>query len=135
MKRLQFKLYVNTTSSFIIWNDKGKLRMEKLPVVMQLAPVKKMIVRDFNGDNYPDILAAGNDYTYDVSTGYYDANKGNVLLSKGKKQSFEILTPSQSGLMLQGMVESLQYFDGESPMVVAGINRETLAVFKLIHGK
>jgi hypothetical protein len=129
-KRLEFKLHVNTTSSYILWNDGGKLRWEKLPRSLQVAPIRKMIVRDFNDDNYPDVLVAGNDYTYDVSTGYYDANKGIVMLSKGSKQSFDVLTPSQSGLFLQGMVESLLYFEGDTSLVVAGINRAKIAVFE-----
>jgi hypothetical protein len=133
LKRLKFKLYVNTPSSYIIWNDKGKFRWEKLPIELQVSPIKKMIVRDFNGDGYPDVLCAGNDYTYDVSTGYYDANKGIVLLSKGKKQSFNVLPPSKSGLVLQGMVESLLYIKGDTSLVVAGINREKIAVFKQLH--
>ena len=58
LKRLEFKLDVNTTSSYILWNDKGKFRWEKLPTVLQVSPIKKMIVQDFNGDNYPDVLLA-----------------------------------------------------------------------------
>jgi enediyne biosynthesis protein E4 len=129
MKRIQLKLNVNTISSYVIWNNKGKFRWDKLPSEIQVSPVKKMIVRDFNGDNYPDILCAGNDYTYDVSTGYYDANKGVILLSKGKNQSFDVMTPSESGLVLQGMVESLLYFKGDTSLVVAGINRGKTSVF------
>jgi hypothetical protein len=131
LKRLEFKLRVNTTSSYIIWNDKGNLRLEKLPGTLQVSPVKKMIVRDFNGDKYPDVLLAGNDYTYDVATGYYDANKGIVLLNKGKgQQGFDLLTPSKSGILLQGMVESLQYFEGDTALIVAGINRSKAIVYK-----
>ncbi len=131
MKRLEFKLFVNTTSSYVLWNDGGKLRWEKLPLALQVSPVKEMIVRDFNGDSYPDVLMGGNDYTWDVSTGYYDANKGFVLLSKGKKQAFDILPPSKSGILLQGMVESLLDFDTDSSViVVAGINRARVTVFE-----
>ncbi|TAL74162.1 MAG: VCBS repeat-containing protein, partial [Bacteroidetes bacterium] len=135
LKRLEFKLQVNTTSSYILWNDKGKFRWEKLPLPLQVSPIKKMIVEDFNGDNYPDVLIGGNDYTFDIATGYYDANKGIVLLNKGKKQekgkpSFEVLTPSQSGILLQGMVESLLYFKGDTSLVVAGYNRAKAAVFE-----
>ena len=138
LKRLEFKLHVNTTSSYILWNDKGNFRWEKLSKPLQVAPIRKMIVRDFNGDNYPDVLVSGNDYTYDVSTGYYDANKGIVLLNNGNKlkkdkPSFEILTPSQSGMLLQGMVESLLYFKGDTSLVVAGINRAKVAVFEHTH--
>jgi enediyne biosynthesis protein E4 len=140
LKNLEFKLQVNTTSSYILWNDKGKFKWEKLPVPLQFSPIKKMIVRDFNGDGYPDVLVGGNDYTFDIATGYYDANKGIVLLNKGKKHekgkpAFEVLTPSQSGILLQGMVESLLYFKGDTSLVVAGFNRAKAAVFKQIKVK
>jgi hypothetical protein len=131
LKRLEFKLQVNTTSSYVIWNEKGALRWDKLPRQVQVSPVSRMIVRDFNGDGYPDILLAGNDYTYDVATGYYDAGKGIVLLNRGKnQQSFDILSPSESGILLQGMVGSLLYFEGDTALIVAGINRGKTLVFK-----
>jgi enediyne biosynthesis protein E4 len=130
MKRLQFKLTVNTLSSYILWNEKGKFRWEKLPEELQVSPITKMIVRDLNGDGYPDVIVAGNDYTYDVATGFYDANKGIVMLSKGKGNGFDILTPAQSGLILQGMVGSLLYIDGDTSLVVAGINRAKANVFE-----
>ena len=135
LKRLEFKLYVNTTSSYILWNDNGSFRWEKLPVLLQVSPIKKMIVQDFNGDNWPDVLVGGNDYTYDIETGYYDANKGIVLLNNGKnketgKPPFKVLTPSQSGILLQGMVESLLYFKGDTSLVVAGFNRAKATVFE-----
>lgn len=134
-KMLKFKLYVNTTSSYILWNEKGKFRWEKLPQSLQVSPIRKMIVQDFNGDNYQDVLSGGNDYTYDVSTGNYDANKGTVLLNKGKKQergkpSFDVLTSSQSGILLQGMLESLLYFKGDTALIVAGFNRANVSVFE-----
>lgn len=136
LKNLEFKLDVNTTSSYILWNEKGKFRWEKLPRLLQVSPIKKMIVQDFNHDGWPDILIGGNDYSYDVSTGNYDANKGLVLLNKGGKQdksesSFDVLTPSQSGILLQGMVESLLYFNGDTSLVVAGFNRAESTTFEV----
>jgi len=130
LKRLEFKLHVNTISSYIIWNDKGKFRWEKLPRELQVSPVKKIIVQDLNNDGYADVIAAGNDYTYDISTGYYDALKGLVLISKGKSQTFDVLPPSVSGLLLQGMVESLLYFKGDTSLLVGGINRGKAVVFE-----
>jgi hypothetical protein len=135
LKRLQFKLDVNTTSSYILWNEKGKFRWEKLPRLLQVSPIKKMIVQDFNGDGWPDVLIGGNDYSYDVSTGNYDSNKGIVLLNKGQNQvkgefPFDVLTPSQSGILLQGMVESLLYLKGDTSLVVAGFNREKAVIFE-----
>lgn len=130
MKRLDFQLHVNTTSSYVLWNEKGAFKWERLPKELQFSTIKKMIVKDFNGDNIPDVLISGNDYTYDIATGYYDANKGYVLLSKGKTQAFEVLPPSKSGILLQGMVESLQYLEGDTCFVVAGFNRAKIDVFK-----
>ena len=122
--------HVNTTSSFILWNDNGDFRWEKLPMQLQIAPITKMMVRDFNGDNYPDVLIAGNDHSYDVSTGYYDANKGFVLLSRGASSSFEVLLPPESGLWFQGQIGSLLYFEGDTSLVVGGINRKKIVVYE-----
>jgi hypothetical protein len=137
LKGLKFELYVNTTSSWILWNDKGSFRLEKLPVQLQVSPVKKMIVQDFDDDTYPDVLVAGNDYTYNLSTGYLDANKGLLLMNKLNKlekdhSSFEVLGPSRSGILLQGMAESLLYIKGDTSIVVAGINRSKAVVFKIL---
>ena len=130
LKRLEFKLFVNTLSSYVIWNDKGKFRWEKLPRELQLSPITRMVTADFNGDGFTDILLGGNDYTYDRSTGHYDAEKGSLLLSKGKSRSFDILKPSQSGILLQGMLQSLQYFKGDTSLVVAGFNRDKAVVYR-----
>jgi hypothetical protein len=88
-----------------------------------------MIVTDLNGDNMQDVILAGNDHTYDIATGYYDASKSNVMLNTGKG-TFNILSPSQSGMAIQGMVQSLLYFKGDTSLVVAGVNRNKVAVYK-----
>jgi hypothetical protein len=56
-------------------------------------------------------------------------------LNKGKRQekgtpAFEVLGPSQSGMLLQGMLESLLYFKGDTSIVVAGFNRAKATVFE-----
>ena len=129
-KKLHFKLTVNTLSSYIIWNEDNGFRWEKLPLSLQVSPVKKIIVEDINDDKYPDVILGGNDHTYDVPTGYYDANKGFVLLNNGKgKSSFRFLSPSESGILLHGMVESLLYIKGDPSIVVAGLNRAKARIF------
>jgi hypothetical protein len=129
LKKAEFKLQVKTTSSYVLWNDKGTFTWEKLPLPLQLAPITKMIVTDLNGDNMQDVILAGNDHTYDIATGYYDASKSNVMLNTGKG-TFNILSPSQSGMAIQGMVQSLLYFKGDTSLVVAGVNRNKVAVYK-----
>ncbi|MDZ7650023.1 MAG: hypothetical protein U5K54_24440 [Cytophagales bacterium] len=93
--------------------------------------MKKLLVHDFNGDSFKDVLIAGNDHTYDVSTGNYDSNKGLILLGTGSKE-FTIMPPSQSGLLLNGQVESLIHLKSDtSSYVIGGINRRKLQVYKL----
>lgn len=131
INKSEFRLHVNTTSSYVLWNDEGNMRWEELPREMQVSPINKMIVYDFNNDQLPDVLVSGNDYSFDVSTGYYDANKGFVLINKGKDQGFEVLPPSKSGLMFRGMIHSLKLIDGEHPLIISGANRDKAQVYQL----
>ncbi len=123
--------YVNTTSSYALWNDKGNFTWQELPLAAQVAPIRKMLVHDFNGDKISDVLVTGNDHSYDVSTGYYDANKGLILLGTGSA-GFIAMPPSKSGLIINGQVESLLLFEGDTSFVMAGINRKKLEVFRLV---
>ncbi|MBL7873537.1 MAG: VCBS repeat-containing protein [Cyclobacteriaceae bacterium] len=121
--------YVNTASSYVVWNNKGKFTFQELPRSVQVAPIKKILVQDFNNDKISDALIAGNDHSYDVSTGYYDANKGIIMLGQQTK-SLKILSPSQSGLFLNGQVESLVYLKGDTSYLISGSNREKLSIFR-----
>ena len=131
INRVEHIYLTNTTSSFILWNEEDHFRWEKLPVEAQLSPIKKSIIEDFNGDGYPDVLLAGNDHTYDVSTGYYDASKGLLLMSRDGKPLKEVWISARTGMVLNGMVESLLNMDGEFPHIVAGLNRDSVIVYTL----
>jgi hypothetical protein len=129
--RIDHLFHTETTSSHILWNDEGGFRWEKLPKEAQVSPIAKTLVRDFNGDGLPDILLAGNDHTYDISTGYYDALKGLILMSEGNKPLSKIVSPSESGIVLHGMVESLLLLEGEEALLVAGMNRDSILLYSV----
>ncbi len=131
MNRVAHTFYTHTTSSYILWNQEEGFRWERLPEAAQLSPIKKTIVADFNHDSYPDVLLAGNDHTYDIATGYYDANKGLLLTSKDGNPLSELIPPSRSGIILNGMVESLLYMDGIAPTIIAGMNRDSVLSYSL----
>jgi hypothetical protein len=138
LKLAQFSLDVNTASSYILWNDKGKFRWERLPEPVQDSPVTRVLISDFNGDNFPDALIGGNDYSYDLATGCLDANKGILLLNKGDnrgkdKSIFTVEGPSRSGILLQGMVQSLLNLKGDTSYIIAGINRSKAVVYEYKH--
>jgi len=119
--------FANTTSSFIIWNEGASFTWEKLPPEVQVAPVKRIVIEDFNSDGVSDMVIAGNDFSYDVSTGYYEANKGVLLMGKANRV-FEAIPNSTSGLFVRGQVSSLLYFRGQRSFLVAGINRDSITV-------
>jgi len=131
MNRVEHLFYTHTASSYILWNEGGTFKWEKLPAEAQVSPIKKTIIEDFNDDGFPDILMAGNDYTYDIGTGYYDANKGLLLVSDDGLALDKILVPSESGILLHGMVESLLYLDGPTPLIVAGMNRDSIVSYTI----
>lgn len=130
-ERIDHIFHANTTSTQILWNDGGTFRWEELPTVVQLSAVSKTLVRDFNKDGLPDVLLAGNDHSYDISTGYYDANNGLLLMSEEGEALQRVITSAESGLVLHGMVESLLYLEGENPMVVAGMNRDSVLTYRV----
>lgn len=129
--RIDRVFHVITTSTHLLWNDAGSFRWERVASEAQVSPITKTIVRDFNSDGIPDLLLAGNDHTYDISTGYYDANKGLLLLSDGGEPLCKIVTPAESGIVLHGMVESLLLLEGERPIIVAGMNRDSLLTYSV----
>ena len=136
-KRQDFTLYVNTTSSYVIWNENPGIRWERLPDRVQYSPLTRILAKDITNDGLPDLIMAGNDHTWDLASGYFDASKGIVLVNmterKGESdQSFELMDPGRSGFVLNGMVTSLLWLEGDTSLIVAGINRSAPAVFEYI---
>jgi len=131
MNRVDHRFYINSASNYILWNDEEQFRWDKLPAPAQVSSIKKTIIRDFNSDGYPDLLLAGNDHTFDISTGYYDAIKGLVLLSEDGIPLKKLMVPSESGIVLHGMVESLLLVEGETPLVLAGMNRDSILCYSV----
>jgi len=130
-ERIDHIFHANTTSTQVLWNEGGTFRWQELSRLVQLSAVSKTLVRDFNKDGLPDILLAGNDHSYDISTGYYDANKGLLMMSKDGLALNQVITSAESGLVLNGMVESLLYLDEEEPLIVAGMNRDSVLTYKV----
>lgn len=101
------KLMVNETQSGILWNDKGKLTFQPLPLAAQTSPIYAIATGDFDGDGKTDILLAGNQSKFRIRIGKTDANYGALLRGNGKG-NFEYLPQYQSGLNLAGDIRDVQ---------------------------
>jgi hypothetical protein len=58
----------------------GTWVLHPLPLEAQVSPVLDALVRDFNGDGYPDALLVGNFYATETIGGWYDASAGTLLM-------------------------------------------------------
>jgi len=76
-------LEANELRTCYLENNNGKFKVVPLCNQAQMAPVKDVLVRDFNNDGRPDLLLAGNDYGPAVEISRYDAGNGILLLNQG----------------------------------------------------
>lgn len=110
----------------------GKFRKHMLPMEAQFAPVNAIVCDDIDGDGYPDLLLAGNEYQADVITGRYDASYG-CFLKGGKDKKFQSVLSTSSGFIVDGDVKDmvlLPVSKNEKRLLVA-INNDSLRVFRI----
>lgn len=119
-------------SSYIENLGAGKFKMNKLPNMVQTAPIFGMQTADLNNDGYLDVLLVGNDYGAELTNGRYDAMNGLVLLNN-KKGNFNILTAAESGFYVPNDAKSLAKINGinGSNLIFASQNKGPLQAFRL----
>lgn len=76
----------------------GSFKLRALPMEVQMAPVKGIIINDIDQDGFEDLVLTGNSYGTDVATGRYDALMGIVLKGNGNG-GFIPLSIEQSGFL------------------------------------
>ncbi len=116
----------NTKSVWLENLGNGEFKSHDLPIEAQFAPINCLLISDFDNDNKPDILLAGNEYQTEYSTGRTDASLGLMLKGNGKG-SFKSLAIKESGFLVEGDVKAMLLVDKK---VVVGVNNEALKLFK-----
>lgn len=96
----------NFSTSYIENLGKGKFKMLPLENEIQISCVNAIYVDDFDQDGHLDAFMAGNNYGVEVETTRSDASFGTVLLGNGEG-SFEIITPSDIGVVVDGVVRHI----------------------------
>ena len=108
----------------------GGYTIHQLPSQAQFSTINDMVIFDYNQDDYPDILVAGNLYNTEVETPRSDASIGLVLLNDGMK-GFQTLGMQDTGLLIDKEVKNISPIKigaKKTPVFVFGTNNEKLKV-------
>jgi hypothetical protein len=109
----------------------GKFTMIPLPSQAQFSLLNGMVAGDFDGDGNLDLIASGNDYGTEPTTGRYDALNGLYLKGDGKG-GFMPMTILQSGIFIPGDGKALVKLRGADGhyLLAAGQNQGELKIFQ-----
>ena len=110
----------------------GSFDLALLPLEAQLAPVRAIVVDDFDGDGHADIFMGGNFFGVTPARGRYDASYGNFLKGDGDG-TFVSVEPAESGLWLEGEIRDLEQLRGPRGVgiVVAARNDDSLQFIRV----
>ncbi|MEM6802120.1 MAG: VCBS repeat-containing protein, partial [Bacteroidota bacterium] len=101
--------YAATTFAHAWFENKGagKFELHQLPTGAQFSAINAIEVFDYNQDQIPDILLAGNLYQAEVETPRADAGTGLVMTGSSPHE-FELLSAGETALFLEGEVKDIQ---------------------------
>ncbi|WP_299556714.1 VCBS repeat-containing protein [Seonamhaeicola sp.] len=121
-------LQAATFSSYLILNDNGHFKFNKLPNAAQFAPTLDFELLDINNDNTPEVIGVGGVYDSEVETIRYDASKGYVLTRDS--DSFKTLT--LNNILTNNEVKAIERIDIKgSPHVILLNSNDELSLLML----
>lgn len=115
-------------SSWLENDGTGKFTLKALPTVAQWSAIQGFVQDDFDGDGFPEILAAGNFFPYRVQLGKCDASTGVLLkFEKGNAVVYRADDP----LWLTGDIRdvAVMRFKNAPNKVVVSRNDDKASVF------
>ena len=119
-------------ASMVFTNTTGVFEQQGLPVAANFGPVNAILAADLNGDDLPDLVMAGNDYTTRPQLGPANGGRGAVLLGQGDIQ-FADLGPVESGFYVPGDVRRLAVVNTVGgPVLIVANNNGPLSLFGLL---
>ncbi|UJH90357.1 VCBS repeat-containing protein [Antarcticibacterium sp. 1MA-6-2] len=99
---------VKSFASVFIENREDGFKIHPLPAEAQIAPINQILVEDFDNDDNPDLLIAGNLYASEVETPRADAGIGLLLKGDGKGK-FQPVKARKSGFFVPGDVKDMEF--------------------------
>ncbi len=122
--KLEKALHYQATTfatSYLENKGNGQFEVRALPNEAQLSATNDILIKDFNQDNHPDILLAGNLFTSEIETTRNDAGTGKLLLGNGQG-GFQVIAPEQSGLLLKKDLKKLSIITIGTQQWIIGAN-------------
>ncbi len=130
-KKGMLVLKAETFESAYVENlGEGNFDLKPLLLEMQMAPLNRFLVEDFNDDGHLDALVVGNSYATEVGIGRYDAFTGALMLGNGEGD-FEVRRGAECGFLADKDARSLVKvaLKGGDFLYLVGNNADSLGVF------
>lgn len=124
--------YTSETSLFENRGESG-MHCNPLPIAVQAAPVRDILVGDYNDDGIMDLLLAGNNYGVRAEVGRDAAGRGVVLLGT-EEGGLSFRRAGHSGFFTPGDVRKLAAVRiQDSALIVVATNDDALRSFTPSH--
>lgn len=122
----------NTFASAYIENiGDGSFKVTPLPSLAQLSNINDMLIKDFNGDGFLDVLAIENLYVSEIETPRNDAGTGLLLLGNGKG-SFKAKRGAKTGFYAAKDAKRMTFIAvGNNKGILVGNNNDRLQYFEI----
>jgi len=118
-------------SCLFLNNGTGGFAKVPLPAEVQFAPVKDMLLDDFDQDGFLDVVLGGNFNSVRPLYGRYEASYGWFLKGDGRG-GFKIQYPEISGFYARGELNRIVKIRiNQQHIILAGINNERAIAFEV----
>ena len=122
---------IRSFASIYLENRNGEFITHKLPNLVQVSSINRILVQDFDHDSNLDVVVAGNLYGSEIETPRNDAGIGLYLKGDGKG-NFEPVRAYESGLFIEGDTKDLATINiGGNEYIIAAKNDDYLQFIRV----
>ena len=136
LKASEIRKVVEFASVVLMNSGNETFTIKTLPIEAQFSPIYAILIDDFDGDGFQDLLMGGNFSGVPPDLGRYDASYGSVLLGDGTG-AFTTTPIQSSGFVVTGEIRQMKKIktpNSQNQILVAR-NNNTVAIFNQLKNK